>query len=325
MTTSCARSRAPSFAIAWLTWVRAVAGLRNSLAPISSLLSPCPTRARTSRSRWVSTASRSSATRVAIRSAVNWAIRRRVIRGASNASPAATTRMACNSSAGPASLSRKPLAPAWSASKTYASVSYVVRIRTRTCSRPRVRTIPLVALIPSSSGMRMSMSTTSGRVARARSTASAPLAASPTTVMSSSASSSTLTPDLQDIGAVVERDRHPRGADVADHVGDRLLQDPVGGVVHRARYWHGRRGHLELDVESGLARHRGERVDLSQAGVRRPPVVRVAKHAEDGPHLVQRLGAGLLDRHERLAHPFRALAELVRGDAGLHVDDGDGV
>ena len=30
MTTSCARSRAPSFAIAWLTWVRAVAGLRNS-------------------------------------------------------------------------------------------------------------------------------------------------------------------------------------------------------------------------------------------------------------------------------------------------------
>src|SRR5262249_22523474 len=79
-------------------------------------------------------------------------------RGASNASPAAITRMACSSSAGPASLSRKPLAPACSVSKTYASVSYVVRINTRTCSRPRVLTISLVALIPSNSGMRMSMS-----------------------------------------------------------------------------------------------------------------------------------------------------------------------
>ena len=83
--------------------------------------------------------------------------------------------------------------------------------------------------------------------------------------------------------------------------------------------------HLELDVESGLARHRGEFVDLSQAGVRHAPVVRVTKHPEDGPHLVQRLGARLLDRHQRLARPFRPLVEQVRGDAGLHVDDGDGV
>src|SRR6266536_1944684 len=453
MTTSCARSRAPSFTIAWLTWVRAVAGLRNSSAPISSLLSPCPTRASTSRSRWVSTASRSSAARVTIRSAVNWAMRRRVIRGASNASPAATTRMACNSSAGPASLSRKPLAPAWRALKTYTSVSYVVRISTRTCSRPRVRTISLVAWIPSNFGMRMSMSTTSGRVARARSTASAPLAASPTTLMSSSASSSTLNPDrprtwssasstligvppdveaaaaltpspryarrwrspgtapvgsladarsprhgfgrgqrqpgidlepaarprpggqlsaqkptafahsddptarlgrtavdstgrwprtpgvitrgiqatlvghpdLQDVGSVVQRDRHPRRPDVADHVGDRLLQDPVGGVVHRARQRRRGRPHLEFDIEAGLARHRRELVDLCQSGLRHPPVARVTKHSEDRPHLVQRLGAGLLDRQQRPARPFRLLVEQVRGDAGLYVDDRDGV
>src|SRR5690606_21757315 len=44
----------------WLTWVRAVAGLRKSSAPISALLSPRPTSASTSRSRAVSPASRSS-------------------------------------------------------------------------------------------------------------------------------------------------------------------------------------------------------------------------------------------------------------------------
>jgi hypothetical protein len=70
MTTSCARSRAPSLPMAWLTWVRAVAGLRNSSAPISSLLNPRPTSGSTSRSRGVNTASRSSpaieATRLAV-------------------------------------------------------------------------------------------------------------------------------------------------------------------------------------------------------------------------------------------------------------------
>ena len=42
MTTSWARSRAPSLPIAWLTWVRAVAGLRDRSAPISWLLRPSP-------------------------------------------------------------------------------------------------------------------------------------------------------------------------------------------------------------------------------------------------------------------------------------------
>ena len=53
--------------ITLLTWVRAVAGLSDSSAPISALLIPRPTRASTSRSRWVSTASRSSAARDATR------------------------------------------------------------------------------------------------------------------------------------------------------------------------------------------------------------------------------------------------------------------
>ena len=54
--------------------------------------------------------------------------RRRVIDGASNASPAATTRTARTVSSRRTSLRRKPLAPARSASKTYSSRSKVVRM-----------------------------------------------------------------------------------------------------------------------------------------------------------------------------------------------------
>ena len=63
----------------------------------------------------------------------NCSMIRRVTDGASSASPSATTRTACSSSSGGAFLSRKPLAPACSASKTYSSRSNVVRITTRLC------------------------------------------------------------------------------------------------------------------------------------------------------------------------------------------------
>ena len=65
------------------------------------------------------------------RSRVNSPIRRRVTAGASSASPAAITRTASNSRSAVTSLSRKPLAPARSASNTYSSRSNVVRISTR--------------------------------------------------------------------------------------------------------------------------------------------------------------------------------------------------
>ena len=51
--------------------------------------------------------------------------------GASSASPRATTRIASTSSGGRTSLSRKPLAPARSAAKTYSSTSWVVRMMIR--------------------------------------------------------------------------------------------------------------------------------------------------------------------------------------------------
>ena len=57
----------------------------------------------------------------------------------------------------------------------------MVRIRTFVLGSVALGEIRRVASIPSSSGMRMSISTTSGRSSRVRETASAPVAASPTT------------------------------------------------------------------------------------------------------------------------------------------------
>src|SRR4029450_10539235 len=60
--------------------------------------------------------------------------------------------------------------------------------------------------------------------------------------------------DLQVTGPVADRDRHARRAGVADGVGDGLLQDAVGGLVDSTGQLPWRGGHLELDVQAGLAR-----------------------------------------------------------------------
>ena len=91
---------------------------------------------------------------------VNCLITRFVIAGERSASPGATVRIAASSCSGGSSLSTNPLAPARSASYTYSSRSNVVRIRIRAVSSAaRIRR---VASSPSSSGMRMSISTTVG-------------------------------------------------------------------------------------------------------------------------------------------------------------------
>ena len=115
------------------------------------------------------------------RVATNVSTRRRITDGWMSASPAATTRMAAAMSSGSASLSRKPLAPAESASYTYSSMSNVVSTSTRTDESRGSLRMSRVASMPFFTGMRTSMSTTSGRRARAASTASSPLRASPTT------------------------------------------------------------------------------------------------------------------------------------------------
>ena len=96
-------------------------------------------------------------------------------------------------SSGSASLSRNPEAPALIASSTASSVSKVVSTSTRV-GREVSSTIRSVAAMPSMTGIRMSISATSGVRARTRSSPARPSSASPTTSMSSSASSSMTSP-----------------------------------------------------------------------------------------------------------------------------------
>jgi hypothetical protein len=113
---------------------------------------------------------------------------------------------------------------------------------------------------------------------------------------------------------------------MTDGVGDRLLQDAVGGLVGGGGQLHRRRGHLELDVEPGLARQPHQLLDLVEAWGWRPPVVAgVAQHPQGGTQLAQRPGAGLLDHQQRLARLLGSLVQHVGGDTCLDVDDGDGV
>ncbi len=85
---------------------------------------------------------------------------RRTTRGATTELPEATVLIASVSSAGRAFFARKPLAPARSAANACSSRSNVVRTSTREdgCSA----TIRRVASMPSTPGMRTSISTTSG-------------------------------------------------------------------------------------------------------------------------------------------------------------------
>jgi hypothetical protein len=151
---------------------------------------------RTSRSRPVRKFSRGSSRAVPQRSSssrsANASSSRRASAGAITASPAATARIPASNSSGRMSLSRKPLAPARSAANAYRSTSNVVSTRIR--ERPPAATMRGVASIPSTPGMWMSISTTSGRSSVIRRTASAPFAASPTISVSGVLSSSMRNP-----------------------------------------------------------------------------------------------------------------------------------
>src|SRR5215204_2975093 len=192
-TTSWARSRAPSLSMARLTWVRTVAGLITSSSAISSFDRPVATQATISRSRSVSSPSRGcGAGRRPV--PAKRSITRRVTLGDSSEPPSATTRTARSSSAGSTSLSRKPLAPPASASKTYSSSSKVVSTTTRTEASPGSAVISRSAASPSSTGIRMSISTTSGTVRRMVASPDRPSSASPTSAVSGSVSSSARRP-----------------------------------------------------------------------------------------------------------------------------------
>ena len=124
---------------------------------------------RAPRARARSARSRSGGTTSAASSAAKRSISRGVTAGEKSAPPPAATRIAARSCSSGASLSRNPLAPARSASNTYSSRSKVVSTRTRGAARRRAM-IRRVASMPSTLGMRTSMSTTSGCSSRASAT-----------------------------------------------------------------------------------------------------------------------------------------------------------
>lgn len=185
--TAWMRSRRPSLDSTLPTCVFTVWSLTTIAAAISALERPRARCSSVSRSRAVRTPSRrSSATAVACSGReVYAAIRSRATEGASSESPAATTRTACTRSSRRTSLRRKPLAPACSASYTYASESKVVSMTVRQAVRALIsRQAPM----PSRTGIRMSSRATSGSSRRTASTACAPSPASATTSMSGWAS-----------------------------------------------------------------------------------------------------------------------------------------
>ena len=98
------------------TWVLTVVSLTTSSAAISALESPRATSRKTSSSRGGELVEPGGGAALGGRGVANSSISRRVIEGASSASPAATMWMPATSCSGGTSLSRNPLAPARSAS-----------------------------------------------------------------------------------------------------------------------------------------------------------------------------------------------------------------
>ncbi len=114
MVTAAVRPDTPSLPNARSRCVFTVASLMNSAWPISALVRPIATWASTSVSR------ADSDSRGGLRT---WLISRSATEGASTVSPRAAARTAPASSAGVASLSRYPVAPASTARRMSASVS----------------------------------------------------------------------------------------------------------------------------------------------------------------------------------------------------------
>ena len=162
--------------MARLTWVRAVAGLMYSSAAISSLLRPAATSATTSRSRSVSDVEARRRRRCG---PAGWADE---LGDQPPGDAGRQQRLAVGHDPdGPQQLLRLGVLdagsrwrPARSASKTYSSSSKVVRTTTRTSARSGSAAIAAGGGEAVEPGIRMSISTTSGRSRPTRATASSP-------------------------------------------------------------------------------------------------------------------------------------------------------
>src|SRR5712692_4279571 len=185
---ACVRSETLSFSRIAATWLLTVSGESTSLSAISRLERPSATSERISRSRLVRFR---AADGVAAPGFISDSIPLSIW-DSMNAPPVATWRIASIRSSFETSLRRYPAAPARTASRRYAGLSCIVTMITAV--RERSSLMRRVASRPSMSGMRTSMSTTSGSSLRALSIASRPVLASPTTVRSSALASMDATP-----------------------------------------------------------------------------------------------------------------------------------
>ena len=133
--------------------------------------------------------------------------------------------------------------------------------------------------------------------------------------------------DIDLIGMVAERDGRIRRAGVADDVGQRLLDDAVGGQVDGGRQRERIPGHGERDRQAGAAGSFDQGVELGQArgGLNGVGVVGLAEHVEDGAQLPEAFLAGGLDGLQGLGGRLRLGGQHVGGHPGLHVDGGHGV
>ncbi len=269
--------------------------------------------------------------------AANWAINRRVTLGATSESPLAAYLIARSSSVGSASFRRNPVAPARIASNTYSSRSNVVSTTTWTDAREGSATIVRVAASPSTFGIRMSITTTSGSNCRVSSIAAVPSSASPTTSMSSSASSSIRKPALSSTWSSAMTDANHDGFRRRGHGGwtDDGARQRQPGADGEPAAWAGTGDHVPADGGRPFG-HAGDAVPAAPVGIdrrRRAPTV-----VDDlDPHRIGFVADGHRRRrvHARVAHHVgqRLLHDAVRGEvdrrrngrrSGVAVDgDGD--
>ncbi|CAL9654401.1 hypothetical protein SUDANB21_06755 [Streptomyces sp. enrichment culture] len=104
-------------------------------------------------------------------------------------------------------------------------------------------------------------------------------------------------------------------------VGERFLNDPVGGTAHRGRYGVRLPRDREGGLQAGAPEPFHEAGDVVEA-VWRGGVV-VAQRLQGRPQLPAGLPAGLLDREQGLRHRLAAAPGHMHGDLGLHLDDRD--
>jgi hypothetical protein len=108
---------------------------------------------------------------------------------------------------------------------------------------------------------------------------------------------------------------------VAQHVGERLLHDPVARRVHR-RGQRAEVGDVQADLDPRGAQRAGELVEVAEpaGGPERRRRRVPAQHAERGAQVAQRLPARRLDLAQRRARLLGVVVDEVGRDAGLHVD-----